>query len=355
MNLQNVQTRLESLLGKEGLPSLPNPLPTWWTAQPVATVAPASVAEVSAIVRIAEEEGIAVLPCGGGTQLQTGYPPPAERPSLLLSTSRMNRLMDYQPDDLTVTCEPGMTLEALQQTLGERHQFLALDVPLAEQATLGGIVSTNLTGFWRPAYGAPRDLLIGLKAIMTDSVEVKGGGRVVKNVAGYDVCKLFTGAWGTMGVLTELTFRIRTRPQEERVLTWEVPDVATAVCVGLKLHHARLYATFVLASNEPIGTPRLLLGLHGSPERVDWQASEFARQVREAGVTASPVVLPSTEVKALLDRQARLSPETTVAAKIATLPTTAADIAQRLQSLPQLSLTVPRVIARIVPLTQMAA
>lgn len=272
-------------------------------------------------MRAAEAEGAALLPYGGGTQLQTGYPPLADKPYRLLSSARLNRILDQQPADLTVTCEPGVTLAELQAALAPYRQMLALDVPLPERATLGGIVAANTTGFWRPAYGAPRDLVIGLRAVMSGGVEVRGGGKVVKNVAGYDLCKLFTGSWGTLGVLTELTFRTRTRPEIERALAWDAPDLASAARVGLALHQARLAVTYVLATNEPEGRPRLILGLHGSAERVEWQTAELARLAAEAGLNGRTAILSEADVTALRDRQARLEPEWQMAARLSCLPT----------------------------------
>ena len=174
-------------------------LPAAWAHAPFATLLPGSVEETADVVRLLEAAGAALIVSGGGTQIQTGYPPAGEKPYTLLLTRRLNHILDYQPEDMTVTCEPGVTLETLQRALHEQRQFLPLDAPLPQQATMGGIVSTNQSGFRRMMYGAARDLVIGVRAVMTEGAEVKGGGKVVKNVAGYDVCKLFTGAWGTAG------------------------------------------------------------------------------------------------------------------------------------------------------------
>ena len=276
---------------------------------------------MSAIVQAAEAAGVALLPVGGGTEIGTGYPPRADRPFLLLRSTRLNRITDFQPDDLTVTVEPGVTLAALQQHVASRRLFLALDVPLAEQATLGGIVSTAASGFWRPTYGAPRDLLIGLRAVMAHGVEVKGGGKVVKNVAGYDLCKLFTGARGTMGFLTELTFKLRPLPEAERTLAWSAPDLGEAVRLGLELQQAQLAPTFVVATTEPEGAPRLVIGLQGIAVRVEWQVNEFARRVSAARWNSLPNVLPPPELNALRDRLIGSGAAGSVAARIAMMPT----------------------------------
>ena len=114
------------------------------------------------MVRACEAAGASLVVAGGGTQLHTGYAPRQDKPYILLFTDRMNRILDYQPDDMTVTCEPGVTLDALAQTLAAHRQFLPLDVPLPASATVGGVVSTNQAGFRRLLYGTPRDLVIGV-------------------------------------------------------------------------------------------------------------------------------------------------------------------------------------------------
>jgi glycolate oxidase FAD binding subunit len=301
--------------------------------------APGDVVQVAAVVRAVESASATLIVVGSGAQLQTGYPPHAGRPILLLSTARLNHITDFQPDDMTVTCEPGVTLGALQAKLAEHRQRVALDAPLPERATLGGIVSSGRTGFHRVVYGAPRDLVIGLRAVITGGVEVKGGGKVVKNVAGYDICKLFTGAWGTLGVITELTFKVGTLPERERMLAWSAPDLPTAARVGLKLHHARLAAVSFLATNDLDGQPRLVVGLQGTPSRVEWQATEYARLAAIEGLTTVPVTLSSEQIALWRDGQARLNPELPWAAQIACLPTQVSGLLARLAELPQFACT----------------
>ena len=245
-----------------------------WPA-PLAILEPYDTAAIGEIVRQAESANVAIVVCGGGTKLHIGPPPKAERPYLLLRTARCNRLLDYTPDDLTVTCEPGMTLGALQQTLAEKNQMLALDAPLPAQSTMGGIVSANTSGLWRGALGTPRDLLIGLRAVVTGGGSVRGGGKVVKNVAGYDVCKLFTGAWGTLGAVTELTFKVRALPPARLTVGWAAPSGEAAATAGFALHSARLAPLFLLVARESDDVPRLLAGFEGLEERIQWQAEEF--------------------------------------------------------------------------------
>jgi glycolate oxidase FAD binding subunit len=344
VNREPLQSEFAALLGAENVQpddaqAAGSRTPSWWKNRPIAAVLPGTPEEAAKIVQAAEEADAAIVPCGGGTQLQTGYPPLQEKSWILLCTNRLNRVLDHQPDDLTVTCEPGITLEALQAALAAHRQFLPLDAPLPRRATLGGLVSTNAAGLWRPAYGTPRDMLIGLRAVMTGGESIKGGGKVVKNVAGYDVCKLFTGAWGTLGILTELSFKVRPLPETERILAWSAPDLAAAAQLGLRLHHAQLAPTFLLATNEPEGRPCLVIGLQGTGPRVEWQAQELESRIAAAGWSARPIPLSEAEVTLLRDSQARLQPEIEAAARIACLPTELPGLVAQLQTLPQIRLT----------------
>ncbi len=299
-----------------------------WPRLPLGIVAPQSEDEMASVVRACEAANAALVVAGGGTQLHTGYAPRQDRPYLMLSTKRMNRVLDYQPDDMTVTCEPGVTPDTLAQTLAAHRQFLPLDVPLPTSATVGGVVSTNQGGFRRLLYGTPRDLVIGVRAVLTGGAQIKGGGKVVKNVAGYDVCKLFTGGWGTVGVLTEVTFKVYPLPEAQRLLCLAAPDLATAARAGLALHHAQLAPAALLVTNEldsslngskeDARAPCLLVLLQGPSARMDWQTLEIARRGGEAGL-AAPDLLPIAALDALRDRQARLGRDTPLAARIACL------------------------------------
>ncbi len=314
-------------------------VPADWERWPLCIIHPGSVAEIVAIVQAAEEAGTAILPCGSGSRLGTGYAPAEQKPYAVIQTARLNRILDYQPDDLTVTCEPGVTLETLQQALVDRRQFLPLDSPLAERTTLGGLVSANSTGFSRPMYGTPRDMLIGLRAVMSGGVEVKGGGKVVKNVAGYDVCKLFTGAWGTLGILTELTFKVRPVNEGEIVLSWDTPDVSTAARLGLELFQSLVAPSYVLATNEPGGQATLVAGLQGIAARVLWQQDELVKLVRTLGLNGPVTVLGEMETSYLRDVQARLHRDVKLAARIACLPTELPGLVRNLELLPNVRMT----------------
>lgn len=179
---------------------------------PALVARPTDVEGVSAVLRAAAAYGLTVVPRGGGTAIGMGNRP--ARLDLLLDLSGLDRLVEYRPRDLVVTAEAGMTLAVLQQALNEHGQFVALDPPLPERATVGGTLAANLSGPRRFRFGTARDVVIGTGAVLADGSLVKSGGRVVKNVAGYDLNKLFVGSAGMLGVITSATFKLAPSPPQ---------------------------------------------------------------------------------------------------------------------------------------------
>lgn len=175
------------------------------------TVTPANSAEAAEVLREANAQKQAVSFVGGGTKQNMGnLPKPA---TVRISTSKLDQLIEYHPEDLTVIVGAGMTLARLQEILAEHNQWLPLDPPLLQGQTLGGILATNVSGPRRLLYGTARDLLIGCEFVLADGRIGRSGGRVVKNVTGYDLHKLMIGSFGTLGLLTEVTFKVLPRPQ----------------------------------------------------------------------------------------------------------------------------------------------
>jgi len=172
---------------------------------------PGDEKQLAAALSIANEAGIAVVPRGGGTKLDWGNPP--KKADLVLSTVRLNRLVEHVWADLTVTVEAGCILKTLQKKLAQHGQRLALDALWPERSTIGGILSTNDSGALRMRFGALRDLIIGVTIALPDGTLASSGGKVVKNVAGYDLPKLVTGAFGTLGVITRAVFRLHPLPR----------------------------------------------------------------------------------------------------------------------------------------------
>jgi glycolate oxidase FAD binding subunit len=197
---------------------------------PSAVVAPADTDGVAAVLRIAAERGCAVSARGTGTKLDWGLPP--ARLDVLIDTSELNRIVDHAAGDLVVQVQAGLRLDVLQRALAGSRQRLALD-PLTNPGadglgTVGGMVATAADGPLRFAYGATRDLIIGITVVRADGVVARAGGKVVKNVAGYDLGKLMTGSWGTLGVITEAIFRLHPLPEEARWIVHATPDAPQA-------------------------------------------------------------------------------------------------------------------------------
>src|SRR2546430_5431449 len=195
---------------------------------PEAAVRPGNVDEVAAVIAQAAEAGVPVVPWGGGSAVGVGVPP--ARAGLVLLLTRLSALVEHEPGDLTATAQAGITLAALQAALHARGQWLSLDPPDAARATLGGVLAANASGPRRHLYGTPRDVLIGVTVVTADGAVVRGGGKAVKNVAGYDLPKLFVGSFGTLGVIVEATVKLRPVPDEERLVAarFERPPSAAA-------------------------------------------------------------------------------------------------------------------------------
>jgi glycolate dehydrogenase FAD-binding subunit len=194
---------------------------------------PANVDELAAAIRLANQAGAAVTPWGGGTRMSIGFPPRAA--DLVVRTGGLNEVVEYEPADLTVTVQAGMLLGDLQARLRAEGQMLALDPAAADRATIGGLIATNASGPLRFLYGTARDLVIGTRVVNADGVISKAGGRVVKNVAGYDLNKLYVGSLGTVGVIAELSFKLHPLPQAQGLLlaSFVSADDATAAISAL--------------------------------------------------------------------------------------------------------------------------
>jgi glycolate oxidase FAD binding subunit len=218
-------------------------------------VAPGSAGQIAEVLRFANEYGLSVVPTGGGTKLGWGNP---VEPEIFLSLARMNSVREHAWQDLTCTVEAGCTWAAMQEALADHGQTVALDPLWPDRATVGGIVATNDSGALRLRYGGLRDLIIGMTIVLADGTIAKTGGKVVKNVAGYDLHKLMTGSFGTLGVIAEVNFRLH--PVEQHTQTWTVSGDRDALA-GLMLR--------VLASTMQVSGMQIR-GLHReSSDRLD--------------------------------------------------------------------------------------
>ena len=182
---------------------------------PRVSVMPGSADEIVAILHFANEHGLNIVPAGGFTQQQTGNPP--AQIDVLLSTARLTEVEHYDPGDLTVGIGAGYTVAHLSAMVGKDGLFFAAaDPPLPQQATIGGLLATGMTGPHRQGYGGLRDYCIGVRFVTGDGRKGKGGGRVVKNPAGYDMMKLLIGSQGTLGVITSASFKLFPAPRQTR-------------------------------------------------------------------------------------------------------------------------------------------
>jgi glycolate oxidase FAD binding subunit len=222
---------------------------------PRAVVATASAQEVQAVLAAAHAGGISVVPWGAGQHTALANSP--RQYDLAMSLAGMDHIVAYEPADLTVTVEPGVRLANLQQRLAEHGQFLPLDPAGCELATLGGVLASNASGPLRHAYGTARDWVLGVRVVHAGGGVSKSGGRVVKNVAGYDMHKLHIGAHGTLGVVVEATFKVAPLPSARRTLVAACPsaDVAVAMALaswdaGLQLRRLELLSPGVAAASD---------------------------------------------------------------------------------------------------------
>src|SRR6266852_18850 len=200
-------------------------------------IEPATPQELAAELKRANDAGLALAPRGGGTKCDWGNPP--ARCDAIVSTACLNRVIEHAWADLTVTVEAGCTLANLQATLAEHGQRLAVDALWPERATIGGILSTNDTGALRLSFGGLRDLIIGATVALADGTLAVSGGKVVKNVAGYDLQKLVTGALGTLGVITQAVFRLHPLPRHSRTLTIAPPTLDEAQRILLAIQSSQ--------------------------------------------------------------------------------------------------------------------
>ncbi len=182
----------------------------------------------------------------------------------------MNRLLEYTPEDMTVSVEAGITLAELQRKLGQHGQWLPVDPPQAENLTIGALLAGNKSGPRRYGYGTIRDYLLGIKVVLADGRTIKAGGKVVKNVAGYDLCKLFVGSRGTLGVIIEASFKVLPKPETEKIVNATFP---TLEALADTLEHLAVSSVVPVAvdMHNYGGTTTLVACFAGPSEDVSWQ------------------------------------------------------------------------------------
>jgi len=245
---------------------------------------PANQEQLAAALRLCFENQATVIPWGGGTAMAHGNPP--RHVDVVVGTERLQRVIDHDHANLTVTCESGVVLVRLQEQLAAERQFAPLEPPFAERATVGGTIAANLNGPRRGCYGSVRDLVIGMKVALIGGERIKAGGKVVKNVAGYDLCKLFVGSLGTLGVINEVTLRLA--PLAESAMTMIAGGTfEQARSLAAALDRSSLLPTAVfLAKDSDQENWRLAVECEGFAEMIERCRRDLAALAAQAGMNA---------------------------------------------------------------------
>jgi glycolate oxidase FAD binding subunit len=291
-------TRLKEIAGEAGVIQDPDKLKAYAIdgKKPKVVVTPGTTDQVSRVVAYASQEHLAIVPRGNGTKMEMGGIP--KKMDIVLSTGRLNRITDRDCENLTLSAESGLTLGEVQQGLAKvgKGYFLPLDPPFTDKATLGGIVATNSSGPKRLIYGTARDMMIGAKAVFPNGDIVVSGGKTVKNVSGYDMCKLLIGSYGTLGILCEMTFKLLPLPEKEATLLFSFAKLEEAddfiremrgsqlIPSSLEILNAKAVQNMKYpVSMPPNGNYLVAIGLEGVAESIERQVSEMSEMGKKRG------------------------------------------------------------------------
>jgi glycolate oxidase FAD binding subunit len=253
--------------------------------QPKMVFEPANEVELASALHYADSAGLSVIPRGSGSKLAWGNPP--TRADLVLSTARLNRVIEHAWADLTVSVEAGCTIGTLQDALAQHGQRIAIDPLWPEHTTIGGLLSTNDSGTLRIRYGGLRDLIIGATIALPDGTLASSGGKVVKNVAGYDLPKLVTGALGTLGVITRAVFRLHPLPHQVRSFTFIARDAADANRLVLAVQDSKLAHTGLQVRFNSGAKPEVDIRFDGTEEGLAAQTETLRKLAAPATETRS--------------------------------------------------------------------
>lgn len=277
-------------------------------ATPAATIKhelrrPASQDELRETVLQAVQAKTPIYPAGGDTAQRHGMA--ISRSGVRLDMAGLSRVVDYPDRDMTITVEAGMTIAELQRSLARHGQRIPVDVPQADRATVGGVVARASSGPRRYGYGTIRDYVIGITAVDGHGTLFHGGGRVVKNVAGYDFCKLLVGSLGTLAVITQVTFKVRPLAEASAFVTCEIPSFSRgeeilAALVSSEATPAAIEVLFgpiwkddaLLGSQDPKGVGRIVVGLEGTRSEVAYMVEQLSEEWHQLGVAHLQTIPP---------------------------------------------------------------
>ena len=320
----NTSAEMSLNQARAGLAAIAGPAHVHLLGETIAVV-PADAQQLAGILRLANANGMSVLPTGKGTKLGWGN---LFTPHLRLSLERINRLRDHSWHDMTCTVEAGCPWAAMQEELGRHGQMVALDPLWPGQATVGGIVAANDSGAMRLKYGGLRDLIIGMTVVLADGSIAKTGGKVVKNVAGYDLHKLMTGSFGTLGVIAEVNFRLHPIERHARTFTVAAADPALLAAPLRALLDTQLVPSSVQLRAGPQKCD-LDIRLASRPECLD----EHAARLREifAPLNVAELAVVESDHSVWQARQKLFSAQASIVLKVSLLPTDICSVCSELQ------------------------
>jgi glycolate oxidase FAD binding subunit len=255
--------------------------------EPQIVARPANTEEVSELVKFAAAENLAVIPSGARTKLAIGMPP--ARYDLAIDVTRLDRIISYDPGDLTVSVEPGIPLARLAAALAKHKQFLPLAVPFSDRATVGGTLASGVDSPLRQFYGTARDFVLGMEFVSGGGAITKSGGRVVKNVSGYDLHKLMLGAVGTLGIVTRINFKTFPQPSSERGFLASFASCDEALSLRQKIAASAISVSTLEILNPEMAA--LLLSASANSPAVDALCPSGSEWIFTAGISGSTSVL----------------------------------------------------------------
>lgn len=298
--------------------------------EPQAVVSPRNADELNRLLSYANDEGLAVAPRGGGTQLSLGNR--MRRLDVVADMSGLNRVVEHNAADLTLVVEAGTTLAALRTELALEGQFLPLDAPLPECATIGGTLAAGISGPLKWQYGSARDLVIGMKVAQADGRITQSGGNVVKNVSGYDMARLHVSGLGTLGIITEVSFKLTPTPRQEATLLAQFDSSEDCLNAALGIFNSGVMPVALTAFNrnaadrmrsmhEVSGEFALAVRLGGRPRTLRRMENEAFFVVRERTDRVDMLEDEAAELwSGLADFGHSEGEEAVASARVATLP-----------------------------------
>jgi glycolate oxidase FAD binding subunit len=286
---------------------------------------PPDVASLVEILRWSGSSSLRVLPCGGRTKLAWLGGTDAD---LLLSTRRLTRVMEHSSGDLTAAAQAGASIDAVNAVLGLEKQWLPLDPPFSDRATIGGVVATGDSGPRRHSCGAPRDQIIGIEMALADGRTARAGGRVVKNVAGYDLARLMCGSFGSLAVVLSATFKLAPIAPASRTMVARSERARSLADMALAIARTPLAPTAVELRSSP---PSLMVRFETTPASAEHQAALAAKSCEQAGA-ATRVVADREESELWTAYRDRLYEPGAALLRVSMLPTVAPELIEQLEA-----------------------